>query len=177
MKIKNTITSLLYGLIMLFSNLLLAQTNVFDDVIASSPNHTYLEAALLQEGLDAALRQNPSCTVFAPDDSAFNNLASTLGVSISNLLALPNLSDILTYHVLGSTVLSTGISNGAVVSPLSTTNTLKLTKTSTGEVYVNHSQVSSADITADNGVVHVISELLLPDETVADLQLIMVSQH
>jgi transforming growth factor-beta-induced protein len=169
MKIKNTLTLSLLVLIMTFSNLSFAQTNVFDDVIATSSNHTYLEAALLQEGLDAALRQNPSCTVFAPDDNAFNNLASALGVTISDLLALPNLSDILIYHVLNSTVLSTGISNGAVVSPLSTTNTLKLTKTSAGDVYVNHSQVSTADITADNGVVHVVSELLLPDETVADI--------
>ena len=75
MKIKNTLTLSLLGLIMTFSNLSFAQTNVFDDVIATSSNHTYLEAALLQEGLDAALRQNPSCTVFAPDVNAFNNLA------------------------------------------------------------------------------------------------------
>jgi len=49
-----------------------AQTNVFDNVIAPSPNHTYLETALIQEGLVGAL-QNPSATltVFAPDDQAF----------------------------------------------------------------------------------------------------------
>ena len=169
MKIKNTLTRSLFGLIMTFSNISFAQTNVFDDVIATSPNHTYLETALLQEGLDAALRQNPNCTVFAPDDNAFNSLATALGVTISDLLALPNLTDILTYHVLNSTVLSTGISNGAIVSPLSTTNTLKLTKTSNGSVFVNHSQVSTADLTASNGVVHVVTELLLPYETVADI--------
>jgi uncharacterized surface protein with fasciclin (FAS1) repeats len=83
------------------SNFSVAQTNVFDDIIATSPNHTYLETALVQEGLDAALRQNPNCTVFAPDDSAFNKLAIALNTTISGLLALPNLSDILTYHVFG----------------------------------------------------------------------------
>jgi transforming growth factor-beta-induced protein len=155
--------------LLLVSNFSVAQTNVFDDVIATSPNHTYLETALLQEGLDAALRQNTNCTVFAPDDSAFNKLATALNTTISGLLALPNLSDILTYHVLGSTILSTGISNGAIVNPLSTTNTLKLTKTSTGKVFVNHSQVSTADLTAINGVVHVVSDVLLPKETVADV--------
>ena len=155
--------------LLLVSNFSVAQTNVFDDVIATSPNHTYLETALLQEGLDAALRQNTNCTVFAPDDSAFNKLATALNTTISGLLALPNLSDILTYHVLGSTILSTGISNGAIVNPLSTTNTLKLTKTSTGKVFVNHSQVSNADLTATNGVVHVVSDVLLPKETVADV--------
>ena len=101
--------------LLLVSNFSVAQTNVFDDVIATSPNHTYLETALLQEGLDAALRQNTNCTVFAPDDSAFNKLATALNTTISGLLALTNLSDILTYHVLGSTILSTGISNGATI--------------------------------------------------------------
>ena len=44
-----------------------------------SPNHTYLELALIQENLDVAL-QNSSAqlTVFAPDDNAFTNLAVSL---------------------------------------------------------------------------------------------------
>ena len=50
------------SMILLFTTLgLNAQTNVFDDVIATSPNHTSLTAALQQEGLDAAL-QNPMGT-------------------------------------------------------------------------------------------------------------------
>ena len=36
-------------------------------------------------------------------------------------------------------------------------------------MYINHSQVSTADLVADNGVVHVVSEVLLPYETVADI--------
>ena len=36
MNIKNTLTLSLLGLIMTFSNLSFAQTNVFDDVIATS---------------------------------------------------------------------------------------------------------------------------------------------
>ena len=71
-----------------------AQTNVFDDVIATSPNHTYLEVALIQEGLDVAL-QNPmgTLTVFAPDDAAFTALATALGTDITGLLANPNLTN------------------------------------------------------------------------------------
>ena len=53
----------------------LAQTNVYDDIIAISPNHTYLKAALDQEGLDAALVQNPNVTVFAPTNDAFDALS------------------------------------------------------------------------------------------------------
>lgn len=73
-----------------------AQTNVYTDIIATSPNHTYLAAALQQEGLDVVL-QDPSATytVFAPTNAAFDNLAAALGTNITGLLALPNLSDIL----------------------------------------------------------------------------------
>ncbi|MFM7668364.1 MAG: fasciclin domain-containing protein, partial [Bacteroidota bacterium] len=161
--------------ISMFSALLLTtttycQTNVFDDVIATSPNHTYLEAALLQENLAGAL-QNPSATltVFAPDDAAFTALAAALNTDINGLLALPNLDDILLYHVLGTTVPSTAVTNGAIVSPLSPTNTLKLTLTGTGNVFANHAQVTAADLNASNGTVHVTNAVLLPNETVADV--------
>ena len=149
-----------------------AQTNVFDNIIATSPNHTLLEAALLQEGL-ASVLQNPSAnlTVFAPDDQAITSLATALNLDIAGLLALPNLSDILTYHVLGTTVNAAAIVNGQVVQPVSTTNTLKLTLTSAGSVFVNHAQVTAADLTADNGVVHVINNVVLPSETVVDIAL------
>lgn len=147
-----------------------AQTNVFDDVIAVSPNHTYLEAALVQQGLDVALKNNAATlTVFAPDDNAFLSLATALGTNIPGLLALPNLTDILTYHVLGTTVPASAVTNGAIVQPLSTTNTLKLTKTAGGSVYANQAKVTTADLTANNGVVHVLNGVLLPAETVADI--------
>ena len=106
-----------------------AQTNVFDDMIATSPDHNYLEAALVQEGLDVALQTSPELTVFAPNDQAFIDIATALGTDINGLLELPNLSDILTYHVLGSVVPSSAVTNGLIAQPLSTTNTLKLTVT------------------------------------------------
>jgi uncharacterized surface protein with fasciclin (FAS1) repeats len=156
--------------VLLLASASFGQTNVFDDVIAPSPNHTYLEAALLQENLAGAL-QNPSATltVFAPDDAAFTALAAALNTDINGLLALPNLDDILLYHVLGTTVPSTAVTNGAIVSPLSPTNTLKLTLTGTGNVFVNHAQVTTANLNASNGTVHVTNAVLLPVETVADV--------
>jgi len=146
------------------------QTNVFDDVIAPSQNHTYLETALVQQGLDVALQNNTATlTVFAPTDAAFNNLAAALGTTISGLLALPNLTDILTYHVLGMEVPSSAVTNGLIAQPLSTTNTLKLTLTGSGSVFVNQAQVTTPDLTAGNGTVHVLDAVLLPKETVVDI--------
>jgi transforming growth factor-beta-induced protein len=152
------------------SGSLYGQTNVFDDVIAPSPNHTYLEAALIQENLDVALQDTSSSfTVFAPTDEAFDTLAVRLGTDISGLLSLPNLDEILLYHVLGVSVPSSAVNNGDIVTPLDTTNTLKLTKKSNGDVFINHSQVTTPDLNTDNGIVHVVNEVLLPNETVVDI--------
>jgi transforming growth factor-beta-induced protein len=79
------------------------------------------------------------------------------------------LADILKYHVLGTEVTSSAVTNGAIVQPLSATNTLKLTLTSTGLVYVNQAKVTTADIFAENGVVHVLDAVVLPSETVVDI--------
>jgi uncharacterized surface protein with fasciclin (FAS1) repeats len=146
-----------------------AQTNVFDDVIATSPNHTLLEAALIQEGLDVAL-QNPAgtLTVFAPDDAAFNALATALGTDIPGLLANPDLTNILLYHVLGAEVVSGSLTNGQIATPLNTANTLKVTLDGPS-VFINHAQVTAANLQADNGVVHVLNAVVLPAQTVADV--------
>ena len=150
------------------------QTNVFDDIIATSPNHNLLEAALIQEGLDAAL-QDPTATltVFAPDDNAMSALASELGITDpqvdpTDLLATPDLDQILLYHVLGSTVASSGVTNGLIAAPLNTANTLKFTVDG-ANVYANQASITAVDLTADNGVVHVLDAVVLPNQTVADV--------
>ena len=149
-------------------------TNVFDDIIAVSPNHTYLEAALIATGLDVAL-QNPasSLTVFAPDDAAIAALVTALGTNINDLLANPLLSDILLYHVVGSQVLSTALVSGPVV----TLNGASVIIDLTSVVMVNTATVTTADLLADNGVVHVINSVLVPPNlnisefSISDLQL------
>ena len=162
-------TSLALGLFALTTTLSYGQTTVYD-VIAASPNHTYLTAALDQEGLDAVLDDNMSTfTVFAPDNAAFDDLAAALATDIAGLLANPSLSDILTYHVLGASVQSAAISNGDIANPLNTANTLKLTLTSGSNVFVNQAQVNAADLPGSNGFVHSVDAVLLPVETVADV--------
>ena len=147
-----------------------AQTNVFDDVIATSTDHTSLKAALIQEGLDAVLQDmNGTFTVFAPDNAAFDALAVALNTDIPGLLALPILADVLKYHVLGLSAPSTGIMNGDIVTPVNAANTIKLTKTAGGMVYANQAKVIGADLPATNGYVHSINAVLLPYETVVDV--------
>ena len=79
MKLKNLHSnfrtlSLIIALV-LTSYVITAQTNVFDDIIATSPNHTSLSAAITTAGLESALQDdNASLTVFAPDNAAFADL-------------------------------------------------------------------------------------------------------
>lgn len=149
---------------------LFAQTTSVFDLIVDSPNHTILEAALIQEGLDASLDANFNLrTVFAPDDNAFTALANALGTNVNGLLLLPNLSDILNYHILDIEVGSSAITNGAIVQPLSATNSLKMTLKSNGDIFVNQAQVTAANLQADNGLVHVLNAVVLPGETVVDV--------
>ena len=155
---------------LLVMNVTIAQTNVFDNIISTSPNHTYLTAAITQQNLQGAL-QDPTATltVFAPTDAAFEALAVALDTDIAGLLALPNLTDILLYHVLGVTVVSGDLSNGITPQPLNAANTIKMTVTSGGNVFANQAQVTTADLIAANGVVHVTNGVLLPNITVVDL--------
>lgn len=162
-------TGLALGLFALTSTLSFGQTTVYD-VIAASPNHTSLTAALDQEGLDAVLDDNMSTfTVFAPDNAAFDDLATAFGTDIAGLLANPALTDILTYHVLGASVQSSAIANGDIANPLNTANTLKLTVASGSNVFVNQAQVNAADLAGSNGFVHSLDAVLVPFETVADV--------
>ena len=162
------------GLIVLclvfLSTITFAQTNVYDDVIATSDDHTSLTAAIQAAGLESALQDDASSlTVFAPDNDAFDDLAAALELSIPELLNLENLDDILLYHVLGNEVLAAAINNGDIVTPLNDANTIKLTSTSGGVVFANQAQVNAPDLTADNGVVHSLDAVILSDETVVDV--------
>ena len=149
-----------------------AQTNVFDNVIAVSPAHTSLKLALETAFLDDDL-QDPmmSYTVFAPTNAAFDAVVADLGLAdINALLALPNLADILLYHVLDSEVPASAVTNGLVATPMNTSNSIKFTVDGM-DVYANQAPISGFDLPADNGVVHVLDEVILENSTVVDVAL------
>ena len=136
----------------------LAQTTVVD-IIVNSEDHTLLEAAVVQEGLVETLSGEGPFTVFAPTDSAFITLATTFDLEPTDLLNLQNLTDILTYHVVGGNVLSTDLTDGLVVNAING-GALTFGVDTTG-VVVNNAMVTVADIVTDNGVVHVIDAVLI----------------
>jgi uncharacterized surface protein with fasciclin (FAS1) repeats len=137
-----------------------AQTVV--DIIVNSPTHTTLEAAVIAAELADDLSGAGPFTVFAPTDAAFAALPA--GV-VDALLLDPtgDLAQILLYHVVSGNVLSTDLSDGQIVTTLQgQTVTIDITG---GIVTVNGAQVIVADLLAENGVVHVIDAVLLPNLT------------
>jgi len=123
-----------------------------------------LVSALTQANLVTTLQGDGPFTVFAPTDQAFTDAGidlSTFDTDEEN----QTLVDILTYHVVSGSVLSTDLTDGMTATAL---NNDELTfAVSADGVKVNDAQVSSADVIASNGVIHVIDKVLMPP---ADLQ-------
>ena len=135
-------------------------TNTVVDIIVNSEDHTLLEAAVGAAGLVDALSAEGPFTVFAPTDEAIVALTEALEITAEELLALPNLGDILQYHVVGASAYAADLSDGQMIETLVGEDvTVSIT---TDGVFINDAQVTVADIAADNGVVHVIDAVLLP---------------
>ena len=130
-------------------------------------NFDTLFAAVDAAGLGPTL-SGGSFTVFAPTDAAFDELFADLGVTAQQFLQRTDLADILTYHVLASSVDSTAaIALAQSMNPTATTvetSTIELSLSS-GDLFVNRSQVITPDVTADNGVIHAINKVLIPPDT------------
>ena len=136
------------------------ETNTVVDVIVNSEDHTLLEAAVIEAGLVGVLSSEGPFTVFAPTDSAITVLVAALEITAEDLLALPNLGEILKYHVVAGAAMSTDLTDGQEIETLLGSNVM-VTINAEG-VFINDAQVTVADIEADNGVVHVIDAVLLP---------------
>ena len=131
------------------------------DIVVNSPDHTLLTEAVLTAELDSTLAATDSLTVFAPTDDAITALATALGTDAAGILALPNLANILTYHVVGAIAMSTDLSDGQQIATLQGSD---VTVTITGDtVMINQAMVTVADLVAGNGVVHVIDAVLLTE--------------
>tara|TARA_R100001369_G_scaffold28595_7_gene51418 strand:- start:1022 stop:3031 length:2010 start_codon:yes stop_codon:yes gene_type:complete len=134
-----------------------------------------LVGALVQAdaGLVDLLQTDGPFTVFAPTDTAFAALLEALGDDYNSLADFDTpeekalLAQILKYHVVaGAAAYSTDLSDGQMIE---TAQGESVTVSLTGGVFIQDktdvdAAVAPADITASNGVVHVIDKVLLPQE-------------
>ncbi len=138
-----------------------AQPATVADIVIDSPDHTVLEAAVIEAGLADDLMGEGPFTVFAPTDDAFTALLTALEVTADELLANPDLASILLYHVVSGNVMSTDLSDGMSATTLNGEDVV-INISADGVIINGTAMVTVADITADNGVVHVIDAVLLP---------------
>ena len=138
--------------------------------VAVAGGFNTLVAALSAADLVETLSGDGAFTVFAPTDAAFAALPEGM---LEGLLAdTEALTQILLYHVVGDVV------KAETVVTLDEAETLAGDKVSIevvdGNVFVNDSKVTSTDIEASNGVIHVIDKVLVPgmDETGSNKELI-----
>jgi uncharacterized surface protein with fasciclin (FAS1) repeats len=128
----------------------------------SNPSFTTLTKALKAAGLTGALQGKDNLTIFAPTDAAFAKLPAD---ALQELLKPANkevLLKILSYHVVPGKVLSSDLKSGEVKSLEGGTINVKVDP-ATG-VTVNDAKVTQADITASNGVIHAIDQVILPPD-------------
>jgi uncharacterized surface protein with fasciclin (FAS1) repeats len=136
-----------------------AKGDIVETAVAAGQFQT-LAAALQAAGLVETLKGEQQFTVFAPTDEAFAALPEGTVESLLRPENRDRLIAILTYHVVPGRYPSgrvAGLDEAVTVNG----DAVDIT-TSDGKVMVDSATVVQADVTATNGVIHVIDSVLMP---------------
>jgi uncharacterized surface protein with fasciclin (FAS1) repeats len=108
-------------------------------------------------GLTDTLKTGGPFTVFAPSNDAFKAVPAKV---MDDLAQNPQkLKDVLTYHVLAGKTMAADVKNANA----KTVNGATVALSKAGDfVTVEGAMVTTADIAATNGVVHVVDTVLIP---------------
>ena len=130
------------------------------DVAIGSPDHTTLVAAVTAAGLVETLKGAGPFTVFAPTNTAFAALPAGTVDGLLKPESKDALTKILTYHVVAGAVKAADLKDGQKVKTLQGEELTVAIKD--GKVTINGANVTAADLTGSNGVVHVVDAVLMP---------------
>jgi len=141
------------------------QNNSITDIASGNPNFSILVDALTRADLAETLDQEGPYTVFAPTNDAFMNFLDANGFESLDDVPVATLTQVLLNHVVSGTNLSTGLTTGYVKTlakgSASSSNTLSMFINTASGVRLNGvSSVTTADIMADNGVIHVVDAVI-----------------
>lgn len=135
-------------------------SNTIADVVVSNPDFSTLRAAVVRANLQATLSGTGPFTVFAPNDAGFT--ASGISTTTINTLTPAQLESILLYHTLGAKVMAADVPAGPNAKVITASGDSVFVTKNTSGVYVNGLKVITADVGADNGVIHVLNKVLVP---------------
>lgn len=140
-----------------------APDNTITGKVVADANFSTLEAAVVKAGLGSTLSGTGPFTVFAPDNAAF----TASGITSVEPLTADFLKKVLLYHTVAAKALAADLPT-AVNTKFATAvatgvpaDSIFVTKSAAG-VFINGVKVKSADVSATNGVIHVIEKVLLP---------------
>ncbi len=133
-----------------------------EDIVAiAATDCKTLAAAVTAAGLVETLQGKGPFTVFAPTDAAF----AAIQTEVDKLLkpeSKEKLSKILTYHVVSGKTMAADLKDGQELTTVEGSKLKVIVKD--GKVMVGNAEVTTADIEASNGVIHVIDKVLLPKD-------------
>ena len=153
--IKNVIAALPFALIGAPSNAL----DIVDTAVSAGQFNT-LVAAVEAADLVATLKGDGPFTVFAPTDEAFAALPEGTVESLLKPENKDELIAVLTYHVVAGKIMSSDIAGKETM--VESVQGSELDVNATNGVTVDGATVITADIETDNGVIHVIDRVVLP---------------
>ena len=149
------------GVIHVIDKVLMPPADLVDiaAVAMSTGVHDSLVAALVKADLVSTLQGDGPFTVFAPTDQAFTDAGIDLDAFTTDA-EIAALTDILLYHVYSGAVNAAGVTDGLTVAMVNGDDA-SFTVTD-GTVMVGDATVTTADVMASNGVIHVIDKVLMP---------------
>ena len=137
-----------------------AQSKDIVDLAVGNDNLKTLVAAVKAGGLVDVLKGDGPFTVFAPTDDAFAKLPEGTVESLLKPENKDQLVAILTYHVVPGKVMAADVVG---LTEAGTVNGAKIDIAVQGDiVMINDAKVTAADVSASNGVIHVIDTVLIP---------------
>jgi len=139
--------------------------NTITGIAVKNSNLKILVQALTRAELAATLQGTGPFTVFAPTDAAFTAFLKTTPYATINDVPKDVLTQILLNHVVSGTAKSTDLQTGYIKTlakgGASTTNTLSMYVDLTSGVKLNGvAKVTTADVMASNGVIHVVDAVI-----------------
>ncbi|QEE48656.1 fasciclin domain-containing protein [Flavobacterium alkalisoli] len=151
-------------------NNMVNEGNSIADIAAKTENLSILTQALTKADLTLTLDGSGEFTVFAPTNAAFTAFLQAKGFATLDDVPTPVLKEILLNHVISGEVTSSSISTGYVKTlakgSASAENTLSMYINTVQGVVLNGgtanggAMVTSADIMADNGVIHIVNGVI-----------------
>jgi uncharacterized surface protein with fasciclin (FAS1) repeats len=133
-----------------------APTNVAQ-TISANPQLTTAARLIQEAGLNGTLQGPGPYTVFVPNDEAFKAVPPAMVESLGKDKA--RLKAVLGYHVVPGALTSADVKNG----PIKTTQGAELSLYRSGTfVTADEAVVTTPDLRATNGVVHIVDKVLMP---------------